>query len=113
MDWNGVEILAEVEERMDAEQYVLILEDNLLPSMKNFVIPEKSIIFQHDHDPKHSSKRAQIWFKSQGIRLLDWPALSPDLSPIEHLWQHLKKRLNSYKRPAKGVWKLWKRIDAE
>jgi hypothetical protein len=92
---------------------VFILEDNLLPSMENSGIPEVSIIFQQDNDPKHFSKRAQNWFKSEEIRLLDWPAQSRDLSPIEHLWQHLKKRLNSYERSARGVWELWKRIDAE
>jgi hypothetical protein len=113
MGWNGVGILAEVEGWMDAEQYVSILENNLLPSMENSGIPEESIIFQEDNDPKHSSKRAQNWFKSEGIRLLDWPAQSPDLSPIEHLWQHLKKRINSYERSARGVWELWERIDAE
>ena len=113
MGWNGVGILAEVEGRMDSEQYVSILEDNLLPSMENSGIPEESIIFQQNNDPKHSSKRAQNWFKSEGSRLLDWPAQLPDLIPIEHLWQHLKKRLNSYGRPAKGVWELWKRIEAE
>ena len=96
MGWNGVGILAEVEGRMDAEQYVSILEDNLLSSMENSGIPKESIIFQQDNDPKHSSKRAQNWFETQGIRLFDWPAQSPVLSPYEHLWQHLKKRLNSY-----------------
>ena len=55
----------------------------------------------------------QTWFKSQGIRLFDRPAQSPDLSPIEYLWKHLKKRSNGYARPAKGVWKLWERIEAE
>ena len=37
------------------------------------------------------------------IRVLDWPVQSPELNPIEHLWQHLKKKLNSYKRLAKDV----------
>ena len=54
-----------------AEQYMSILEDNLLPSMENSETPEESIIFQQDNDSKYSSKRAQNWFKFEGIRLLD------------------------------------------
>ena len=42
MGWNGVGILVE----MDAEQYVSILEDKLLPSMENSGLSKKSIIFQ-------------------------------------------------------------------
>ena len=79
MGWNGGGILAEVEGRMDDEMYVSILEDNVL-SMENSEIPEES--FQQDNDSKHSYKWAQNWFKSQGIRLLDWPAQSPDPSPV-------------------------------
>lgn len=113
MGWNGVGILAEVEGRMNAEQYVSILEDNLLPTMEYSGIPGGSIIFQQDNDPKHTSKRAQKWLESKGIKVLDWPAQSPDLNPIEHLWQILKKKLNSYAIPPKGVWELWDRIEVE
>ena len=82
--WNGVGVLSEVEGRMDAEQYVAILEQGLLQSMENSGIPEGAIIFQQDNDPKHISRRAQIWFEEQEIKLLDWPAQSPDLNSIEH-----------------------------
>ena len=37
------------------------------------------------------------------IRVLDWPEQSPDLSSIEHLWQHFKKELSSYIILAKDV----------
>ena len=74
--WNGVGVLSEVEGRMDAEQYVAILEQGLLQSMKESGISECDIIFQQDNDPKHTSRRAQRWFEEQGINLLDWPAVS-------------------------------------
>ena len=44
MDWNEVGIPAEVKGRMNAEQYVSILEDNLLSSMEDYKISKEDII---------------------------------------------------------------------
>ena len=46
MGLNGVGILVEMEGWMDAEQYVSILEDKLLPRMENSALSKESIIFQ-------------------------------------------------------------------
>jgi len=51
MGWNGVGMLAEVEGKMNAEQYVDILNDHLLPSLAESGIDEEDIIFQQDNDP--------------------------------------------------------------
>ena len=45
MGQNGVGIFVEMEGWMDAEQYLSILEDKLLPSMENSELSKKSIIF--------------------------------------------------------------------
>ena len=44
---------------------------------------------------------------------MKWPAQSPDLNPIEHLWHHINTRLRAYETPPNGVHELWERVEAE
>ena len=53
---------------------------------------------QEDNDLKHTSKRALNWKASHRIQKTDWPSMSPDLTPIENVWQLLKMKLRKKKR---------------
>jgi hypothetical protein len=50
-------------------------------------------VFQHDNERCHVARVCQDFLNQNHIRVLPWAALSPDLSPIEHLWDELGRRV--------------------
>lgn len=50
--------------------------------------------FQQDNARAHTARVSMQYLAQQNIPVLQWPALSPDLSPIEHLWDEIGRRLS-------------------
>ena len=82
---------------MDAALYVKILEKDLLETLDYYEYDIDDIIFQHDNDLKHRVHITKNWLEANNILILDWPAQSPDLNPIEHMWNELERKLRQFK----------------
>ena len=70
---HGVGSVELVHGNKNAEQYSIILRQNLPPSLQKLGVAKDTIIFQQDNDPKHTSKMARDFLNSQKLCMLDWP----------------------------------------
>ncbi len=68
------------------------LEHFMLPSADK-LYGDADFIFQQDLTPAHTAKGTKSWFNDHGVTVLDWPANSPDLNPIENLWGIVKRKI--------------------
>ncbi len=114
IDVNGVEILQQSDDISD--HYLVLCKLHIVkavnstPSYKyGRTITSTTKV---DLAPAHTAKGTKSWFNDHGVTVLDWPANSPDLNPIENLWGIVKRKMrdtrpnNAYdlKAAIKATW---------
>ena len=102
MIWGGISgrsrtPLAVIDGTLTAQRYV----DNILrPVLLPFLAQNPDVtIFQQDNARPHSARVTREFLNDNNVDVMEWPPYSPDLSPIEHLWDQLKSAI-AQRQPA-------------
>jgi transposase len=84
---------------MKKEDYHSILQRHAIPS--GLRLYGEGFVMQQDNDPKHTSLLCRNYLKSKEesgvLRILEWPSQSPDLNPIELLWEEMDREIKKRK----------------
>ena len=100
--------------RMIGEKYMQdVLKTAILPKLRQLIQKHQEYYHIHDGASCHMSKLVKSWLQENRIPMLDWPACSSDLNPIENLWLQLKQTINSRTEVAKNAADLQRIIQKE
>ena len=112
--WHGMGPIVPLRCSVTGAAYVDTLRRHAVPTFRR-MYPGGDGWFQHDNATSHTSKVAKEFLAKSGMQVLDWPAQSPDINPIENLWAIVKQSIRQQKkqptnlaqleRCVKAVWK--------
>jgi transposase len=59
-----------------------------------------------DNARPHLSRAVTACLQSEAVTSVPWPAMSPDLNPIEHIWDMLGHRIQALELPVQNIRQL-------
>ena len=96
ISWRHKTPLVVLDGTLTAQRYVdNVLRPFVLPFVRNH---DDVNVVQQDNARPHSARVTQEFLRENNIRILPWPAFSPDLNPIEHFWDQLGRKVYDGRR---------------
>ena len=96
--WYGVALWAEgknlivVQGNLNAQGYITrILQPEAVP----FLQRHGPAILTHDNARPHVARICRQFLNRNNVNVLPWPAVSPDVNPIEHIWDYLGRKVRA------------------
>jgi transposase len=59
-----------------------------------------------DNARPYRSRTVTTYIQSEAVTSVPWPAMNPDLNPIEHIWDMLGRRIQAREPPVQNIRQL-------
>ncbi|KAK3533242.1 hypothetical protein QTP70_013655 [Hemibagrus guttatus] len=98
--WETLGPAVHVDVTVTRSIYLSIVADHVHPFMET-LFPDGCVLFQKDNASCHKAKMVQEWFDDHNNQfvVLTPPPNSPDLNPIQHLWDVLDMQVRAMEAP--------------
>ena len=70
-----------------------MLAPHVVPHFDNHVLADRPM-FMDDNARPHRARIVQHFLQQEDVQTIPWPAMSPDMNPIEHAWDPIGRKFN-------------------
>ena len=95
--------------KINATVYKDILKKHVVPNLRTAI--NQPVVFMQDNSPCHIAKSVKTFLSHEDVTVMEWPAQSPDMNPIENVWKELNER--SKEKNPRNVEELWTNLKGE
>ena len=80
---------------IDGNLTAIRYRDNVLTPIVLPFVRRYNVTFQQDNARPHVARICMDFLATNHVNVLPWPAYSPDLSPIEHIWDIIDRKVRA------------------
>nr|CAH7767032.1 unnamed protein product [Callosobruchus chinensis] len=102
--FNGKTQLIHIPGTMTGAYYLQNIINAIARPLRNEI--GNQFIFMDDNARPHRPRAFQQALENGNIARLEWPAMSPDMNPIEHVWDYVSRAIFNRNNPPRSTQEL-------
>jgi transposase len=82
-----------------------VFQPVVVPHFDNHPLATRPV-YMDDNARSHRSRAVTAYLQSEAVTSVHWPAMNPDLNPVEHIWDMLGRRIQAREPPVQNIRQL-------